>query len=294
LLGGFLAIAGVGYCAVLLLAYVQVTSPNSLRPDFRELDGAFFGREKPVSPLERLLEATEGPMNRAGTMRPAFTDQSVGWESLTQNLTAAEKTALLAQREGERLALLAWVRSGLSQEAYEADDLRLGDTFAARAITSEYLLTDQQSPDQGAQRNVRIRSIVADRCVTCHGENGRNDHARWIPLDTFEHIERQCRPEAVAIRQPTWLIASLVALLPLALLAGPLFYCTNTPLATRRFLAVLPFAALVVAIGCWLLGRPGTYFIHVLLGAAVVAAIGVLIQIIASLADLFAEKTGQT
>jgi hypothetical protein len=290
LLGGFLATAATGYGAVLLLAYVQVTSPNSSRPNFRELDGMFFSQEKPVSPLERLLEATEGPMNRAGTMRPAFTVQSVGWEALTQNMTAEEKVALEAQREGERLALLDWVRSGLSHEAYEADDFRLGHTSQARPITAKYLITHQESPDQGAQKNVRIRSILADRCVTCHGENGRNEHARWIPLDAFEHIERQCRPEAVATLRPTWLIAALVALLPLALLSGPLFYCTNTPLWTRRFITVLPFAALIVTVGCWLLGRPGTYFIHLMLGAAALAAIGVMIQIIASFADLFAEK----
>ena len=282
--------AGLGYCVFLLLAYIQVTSPNSLWPDLKALDGLFFGREQPVSPLERLLEATEGPMDRAGTMRPAFTDQSVGWELLTHRMTVDEKVALVAEREGERQALLAWVRSGLGQEAYQADDFPLGETFAARPITAAYLISDQHRPGQGAHKHVRIRSIVADRCVTCHGENGRNEMARWIPLDTYADIERQSRPEALPVLRTTWLIASLVALLPLALLTGPLFYFTSTPLWTRRFLTVLPFAALVVTVACWLLGRPRTYCIHLLLGAAVVAAIGVLIQIIASLANLFAKK----
>ncbi len=288
LLGAFLSICGLGYCVVFVLAYLQVTSPNSVWPDFRELDGIFFGRAKPISPLERLLEATEGPMNRAGTMRPAFTDQSIDWDLLTQNMTAEEKAALAAEREGERLALLEWVRSGFSREAYEADEFRWDDTVPARPITAKYLVTGQSSPDQEAPSQVRIRSLVTDRCASCHSENGRSEHARWIPLDTFDDIERQCRPEDVA--RPTWVIASLVALLPLALLTGPVFYLTNTPGRTRLFLTVLPLAALVAAVGCLLLGQPGTHFIYVLVGATVVAAIGVLLQIAASLGELFAKQ----
>jgi hypothetical protein len=290
LLGGCLAAGGAAYCVVLLLAYIQVTSPNSLWPDFKELDGLFFGREKPVSPLERLLEAPAGPMNRTGTMRPAFTDQSIGWQSLTQPMTAEEKAALMEQREGERRAVLAWVRSGLSQEAYQTDDFHVGGAIDAHPITAGYLVTDRRSPEQGVPVRVRIRSILADRCVTCHGENGRNEHARWIPLEKYADIERQSRPEAVAEFRPAWFIASLIAVLPLAAVAGPLFYLTNTPLRTRLFFTSLPCAALVVAVGCWLLGRPGTYFIHLLLGASALAAIGVLIQIVGSVGDLLAKK----
>ena len=84
-----------------------------------------------------------------------------------------------------------------------------------------------------------------------------------------------------------------VPLMPLALLTGPLFCFSSTPLKTRRFLTVLTLSALVVSIGSWLLGRQGTFFIYLLLGAAAVAAIGEMIQIIASLADLFAKRLKQ-
>src|SRR5438552_133155 len=114
-----LAAATIAYCALLFATYLQLTPSSSVVPDLRELDRLLFEIKKPTSRIERLLEATDGPMSRSGTMRPAFTDQSLGWESLNQNLTADERAALLAEREGERLAMLDWVRMGASREAYE-------------------------------------------------------------------------------------------------------------------------------------------------------------------------------
>ena len=290
ILAGFLSAAGIGYFVTLLLAYVQVTTPNSLWPNFRDLDAVFFGREKPVGPIERLLVATEGPMNGNGTMRPAFTDQSSGWEALTKTMTAEEKTTLSAEREGERLALLAWVRSGPNREAYEANDFPWDDESVVRAITAAYLKSGEKSPGQGSGKNVRIRTLIDDRCVICHGENGREEKASWIPLDSWEHIEWKCRRESTKVLWPTWLIGSLIALLPLTLLAGRIFYFSSHPAQTRLVLTALPFVALAAALGSWLIGRLGTYSIHLLLGASAVAATGVMIQIIASLGDLFSRE----
>lgn len=268
-----------------MMAVADLTQPGSWQIDVRALEGRFFGGE-PVGILEQLLEATEGPLNRGGTMRPAFTDQSLDWDSLTKQLTTAERADLLDQREGERLAVLAWVRSGLPQEAYQADDFRLPDALARPAITRKYLISSDESPGQGDGNRVRIRSILTDRCVTCHGESGRHEMARWIPLETYEDIQRKCQPEVVSSGFAPWLTALLSAVLPLALVTGPIYYFSSIQTATRRCLAILPLAAFVVLVGAWLLGRPGSYSIHVLLGAAATAVIGVLTQIAASLAAL--------
>ena len=226
-------------------------------------------------------------------MRPAFTDESVGWESLTRDMSSEEKAALMAEREGERLAVLAWIRSGLSRQAYEADHFSLDDRFAGQPLTAAFLATEN-SPEPNTHRSVRIRSIVADRCATCHSENGRNEHARWIPLETFEDVESKCRPEATGVAPSAWLKAALVALLPLELLAGPLFLVSSAPPKSRLILTGLTCLALIVTFGCWLLGRQGTSAVYWMLGAAVVAAIGVLIQMIGSLADLLAKERAQT
>ena len=290
-LGGLLAAAGIAFCTVLMRAYFQMTSQHSVLPDVNELDRVFFrSQEKPVSHIVRLLEANDLPMNGSGTMRPAFTTQSVGWDSLIEKMTAEERATLLAQREGERLALLDWVRSGPDQGAYEKDDYPLSGTAAVGEVTADYVVADERAADRGVPRRVRIRRLVNDRCATCHRENGRNDKARWFPLDTFERLEPYCHAKSVSGSRPTWPIAALFALLPLALLTGPIFCLTSHPRRTRITLTALSLAALVVALGGWLLGRLGPHSIHVLLGASGAAAVGILIQIIASLSELFARE----
>jgi hypothetical protein len=291
LLSAIVIVAGLGYVMTVAMAYLAITPPSTLFPDIREFDRVVFkSRRNPPSLIERLLEATDGPMNRRGSMRSAFTDQSVGWEELTQTMTAEEKAVVMTEREGERLAVLAWVHSGPSQEAYESDDFQLNVTFGTCPITAKYLITEERPLDQRAQKHVRIRSILADRCATCHGENGRNEHAQWIPLDTFEAIERKCRPEDDTNPHSIWLIASLAGLLPLVLLIGPLYCFTNTPLQSRRFVTIPTVAALIVTIVCSLLGRQGSYSVYLLLGAAVVTTVGAMIQGTAILTELLTKK----
>jgi hypothetical protein len=270
-----LATAAIGYLAAASMAYFEVTSPASTWPDFKVLDRVFFGaREKPVSPIERLLESMEGPMNSGGTMRPAFTTESTGWSTLIENMPADELAALTVQREGERLALVEWVRSGADRTAYEADDYQVSDSTASSA----------NSP------HVRIRRIINDRCATCHSENGRNDKARSFPLDTYDNIQPHTVPEPILAPQTPWLIASLLALAPLALLSGAMFWFTSHPRQARVALTALPPAALGVALGCWLSGQPGAFAAQVILSSAALAAAGVTIQMVASLGELLAPE----
>src|SRR4051812_19996437 len=135
-----LAAATIAYCVMFFVSYLQLTPSTSVFPDLRELDRLLFEIKKPTSRIERLLEATVGPMSRSGTMRPAFTDQSLGWESLVQNLTTEERGALLAEREGERLALLDWVRRGASREAYQGDRYEVNATSGIHHVTGDYII----------------------------------------------------------------------------------------------------------------------------------------------------------
>jgi hypothetical protein len=274
-----LATAAIGYLATASMAYLEVTSPASMWPDFKTLDRVFFGaRKKPVSPIEGLLESTEGPMNSGGTMRPAFTTESTGWSDLTENMSADEIAALTTQREGERLALLEWVRSGADRTSYEADDFQIIDSAAARQITPSYLVNS--SP------YVRIRTLINDRCATCHSENGRNDKARSFPLDTYGNIQPHTVPEAIPAPRAPWLMAALLVLAPLALVSGAIFWFTSQPRLARVLLTAIPSAALGALLSCRLLGQPGTLVTSLLLVAAAIAAIGTMIQILASLNEL--------
>src|SRR5262249_22615916 len=159
--------------------------PGALLPGPEEVERVYSGK-KPVSQVERLLESTEGNLNGEGTMRPAFTDQSRDWQEVTRDRTPEGLRHLTAEREGERLALLSWVRAGAPRGDYDADDHALGPELQGQEITPDFLVpaTPPGTP-AGAQR-VRIRTLIARRCVDCHSANGRRELARLVPLDSYE------------------------------------------------------------------------------------------------------------
>ncbi|MBW8883490.1 MAG: hypothetical protein JF612_01665, partial [Planctomycetia bacterium] len=250
-----LAAATIAYCALLFAAYLQLTPSSSVMPDIRELARLLFEIKKPISRIERLLEATDGPMSRSGTMRPAFTDQSLGWESITQSLTAKERAALLVERDSERLAMLDWVRMGASREAYENDRYSVSAMSGMRHITTDYLIPEEQSAPERLPTTVRIRTLLRDRCVTCHGENGRHDISRFIELDAYDGLAPHLKPEPDAsAASRVWLFAALLCLYPLAAFVGPVFLLTNHPPGAKRFLFLSAFVALVAMAACWLCG----------------------------------------
>jgi hypothetical protein len=285
-LAGLLLVALVAYASLLASAYLHLTPPSYVAPDPRELGTILFDTIKPISRIERLLESSGGEMNRGGTMRPAFTDQSLDWQSLIENMTDEQKSALHAQREAERLALLDWVRSGAGRKAYEDDDYALRDPAPAREITSDYLISDRDAANDPAPPHIRIRTLIADRCVTCHGENGRHDTARYIALDSYDRLAPHLQPETTHTSARFWLVSALVGIYPLALVSGLAFYFTSHPANTRRLLLATTFAALGGMSACWLTGRPAPSAIYVLLATFALAALGALLQTIASTAEL--------
>src|SRR5205823_7527325 len=129
---------------------------------------------------------------------------------------------------------------------------------------------------------VRIRSLINERCVSCLNDEG-DDTARLVPFDNYQSIALYLRPETHADGGRAWLLAALVSLFPLAALVGSAFAFTNHPLATRRGLLVVTFAALVVLTAGWFIG---SLLAPVLLAAAVVALICVMVQTLASVVEL--------
>jgi hypothetical protein len=287
-----LGLATIGYFSLLARTFFQLTSPGSVLPDAMLISSLLLESKKPVSHIERLLDSTDGEMNRGGTMRPAFTEQSIGWESLIERLTADEKAALLAAREGERLALLDWVRSGANREAYEQDNYRLNESSGVRQITAGYVADGDAHGDQAAAR-VRIHTLINDRCVTCHGENGRHGTAQFIPLDSYEHLQPHLILDKPNERR-VWLIVALGGLIPVSLFGSLLFCFTAQPVSTRIAVVVMTLAALIVLVAAWAISRPGTLGIYAVLGSALVASIGVLIEMTAGLSELWGARPAES
>jgi len=59
------------------------------------------------------------------------------------------------------------------------DDYQLGAGLADRSLSPELV-----RPEPAGHRHVRIRTLLAWRCVDCHGPAGRFDCVRLVPLDS--------------------------------------------------------------------------------------------------------------
>jgi len=285
-IGAFLAIAALAYFVLLAIAYSRLTPPSSLLPDYRELDRLIFDTQRP-SRVERLLEADGDRIDNGGTMRPAFTVDSVDWNDAADELTGQERRRLLAEREGERQALLEWVRSGAGRTAYERDAFVVKNA-ASCGITAKYRVTDSASGEC-----VRIRSLIHDRCVTCHSETGRHDTARFIPLDSYERLEPRLKPEA-ADSNRSLILAVLFGLLPLGLIAASSYWVTAHSFRARALLVTLTFAAAALMLACLRFGQPGTWHGQVLFSATALAALAVTIECLATFGELLDKPQGST
>ncbi len=155
---------------------------------------AYLVRGPGPSHLERVLTAPEThPFNGDGSMRPAFFDRSAGWKGVLKK-AKGKVEALRSVREGEIAALLDWARSGAKKEAYEKDDYLPTNVPASQPITDEYLVTDDNDKPV-APRRVKIKQLVHDRCVRCHGKSASSPAAK-APLDSYEDVASYCTPEA--------------------------------------------------------------------------------------------------
>jgi hypothetical protein len=291
-IAAFLVSAGIGYFAALVQLHFRNAAPGDALPGLADLESTYSPRrERAVSQVERLLEAEEGPLNGSGSMRPAFTDESDGWRVRTRDKTPEQIRRLRAEREGERLALLSWVRSGAGKEAYDKDDFPLGRDLADREITAEFLV--RQPTDQPSRpTRVRIRSLVTARCVTCHAEDGRNEHARFVPLDTYDRLQAHCRVPAgrTAHTLPELAQTTHTHLLGFAVLfglVGGAFSFTSYPGWVRAVVGPFPLIVQVVNIGCWWLARLDPLFIRAIHVTGVLVALGLAFQIVAALFDIF-------
>jgi hypothetical protein len=139
-MSAFLISVGIGYFSALVQLHFQHAQPGQLLPGPAESKKTYGVGERPQSQLERLLETPAGTFNGSGTMRPAFTTKSEGWKKLTKKMPQPEVEALEARREGDRLALLAWLRAGAKKSEYDKDEFKLPDSLASQPITDDFLV----------------------------------------------------------------------------------------------------------------------------------------------------------
>jgi hypothetical protein len=233
-------------------------------------------------------------------MRTAFTSRSGGWSRAIRQkakelkLDPKEAPALeraraelYKERDGERQAVLAWLRTESGQQqAYDEDSFTLPPSLTGHPLTAKYLNDDSKT--------VKIQSILSDRCVRCHSEN-TGGGASNFPLDTYERVKEYSEIERTGGGMSLTKLAQTthVHLLGFSMLYGltGLIFCfTSYHWGLKLLLAPLPLVAQVADISCWWLARFDPFFARAIIYTGGVVALGLGLQILLSLFDLFGWK----
>jgi hypothetical protein len=298
-LAAFLISTGIGYVSALVQLHFQHASGGELMPNDKDAVRVFHG-EPGVSVLERLILAPETePFSSGGSMRRAFTTESMGWAGAIEGITgdisdlpearqeAKKREAegkLRPERDGEALILAHWVRHGLDRAAYDSDAYPIPAELKGQPITKKYVNDD----------SVKLQTLLTNRCVRCHKEERQ---ARDAPLDTYERIRAYARADthqAMPLRKLAQ--STHVHLLGFSMLyglTGLILALTSWPAFIRVPLAPLALIAQVVDISFWWLARMdaphGPLFATLIPVSGGVVALSLMLQILLSLWDLFGK-----
>lgn len=301
-LAAFLISVGLGYTAALIQLKVQHARPGDSMPAAEQVVAIYHGQTgRPQSKLELLLEADEGlPFNGSGQMRTAFTTDSTDldeaildkadFEADNKEKMAEAEKVVRQLRDGERVALIEWLRAGASKEAYEKDSFVLPAEMADRKVTEEFV------EEKDGQRICKVRTLFTKRCVRCHKPDAGSD-AKAYPLDTYAKI----KPYTVAERAGGMSIKKLaqtthVHLLGFSMLygiTGLIFALSSYPGFLRVLIAPLALVAQVVDVSFWWLARldapHGPMFAKGIMVTGGIVALSLGLQILLSLFNLFGK-----
>jgi hypothetical protein len=290
-IAAFLIAVGLGYFSALVQLHFQHATSGNLLPGTEETLAAYHGRSG-LSQLERLLRADESQsFNGTGSMRQAFFGKSARWRIDTnpKKKTPEQVQSLRTEREGEVEAVLDWIVTGLNKDDYESDKHTLPAHLIGRPVTDRYLVKDANdkpvSPTQ-----VRIKSILDERCVRCHSADKGGIPAQF-PLDTYEDIQAYAKKEFASGMSLTRLAQTThVHLLGFSMLfglTGIIFSFTSYPGFVRGLFGPWALVAQVLDIGCWWLSRYDPLFAYIMLATGGMVALGLCIHILFGLWDLF-------
>lgn len=293
----FLVSVGFGYVAALVQMHFQHARAGNLLPDSEDAIRVYHGTTlEPQSQIERLLEAPETEkLNGTGQMRTAFTSDSDGWSRAKRNKTPEQLEILHKEREGERLAMLDWIRTGASEEGYDKDAHVLSPSFGQRLITEEFLVkNDGGQPVE--PRQVAIKTLLEKRCVDCHNaKEPRRSEAGKIVLDTYALLKPRLQRtrsgggmSLTRLTQTTHI--HLLSFSVLYGLTGLIFSFTSYPVWSKVVLSPLPLAVQLVEIGCWWLARYDPFFVYGIMAGGVLVAGGLVLQITLSLFNMYDSR----
>lgn len=302
----FLFAVGLGYISAMVQLHDKHSSKDgNPLPTPADVVEVFSGLRKPdpdalppCSRIDTLLcgDKTANDISK-DNMAPAFFAKSKGWDKAVAG--GRSRTAgppLEDLREGERLAMLAWVRGPdptAKQATYEADKYPLPDDLKARPITPEFVT---------AGKDLKIKSLIEARCQNCHKEQPPE-------LGVYAALEPLVNPPSQELIDGKWVRsprqvgkekliqsthAHLLTFAILFALTGMVFAFTGYPTGVRLVLAPVVLLAQVADVGCWWLARTpapyGPLFATAIIGTGTVVGLGLVLQIFLSLLSMYATK----
>ena len=263
----FLFAVGLGFISALVNLHFQEAGPGNLLPDATDVIRAYHGASG-KSQLERLLTEPESlPFNGSGSMRAAFTEKKGGGFKADMKAVAAEKafdlsnpseaahakSLVLKERNGERLALLAWIRSGAPETTYDEVGFELKGDLAKLPISKEYLVKGEAGTVK-----VHLQAIIHDRCCRCHSYKVGGSASRYS-LETFEDLQGYLGVDSYQGKSLEHLALTthihLLAFSILYGLTGILFSLTGWPTWIRILIAPAALIFSVMDIAFWWLAR---------------------------------------
>jgi hypothetical protein len=310
----FLLSVGIGYVSALVQLHFQHASPGDLLPSPEDAVRVFHGDTgaKPKSKIEQLLpEDYQGKkMNGQGQMTAAFFQRAEDYKDAIaergrelakkqgvkkpdQAVKEAAKGEVDLERDGERLAMIAWIRGGVKENEYNDDNFPLPQELMKLPITRKMLVED--NGEIAEPRAVKIQTLFRERCVNCHQEGGE---AQNFPLTSFPEIRKYAAVKSSEgmslekLAQTTHV--HLLGFSMLYGLTGLILAFSSYPRLVRIVLCPLPLLAQIVDISFWWLARlpdpQGPMFARCIVFSGAVVAVGLLLHIVLSLFNLFRVK----
>lgn len=291
----FLMSVGFGYFSALVQLHFQNASSGRLLPDAADAVSIYNGRPQ-LSQLERVLTADETrPFNGSGTMKPAFFDRSSGWKKRIKTRSKEKKLSLeqaeielREEHNGERLAVLAWIRGGAPQKPFDDNRFPLPPELADKPITAEFV---QKGSDGKGPPTMMIKEIFQVRCARCHSADQGGSPAQF-PLENYEQIHDYCQVETASPGMSLRKLAETthVHLLGFSMLygmTGLIFAFTSYPRLIRLVIAPMALLAQLVDIGCWWMGRADPRFAQAIVVTGGIVGVSLFVQIVGSLFNMF-------
>jgi len=207
---------------------------------------------------------TKNNMVQAFTRKSAdvINGQEVEWKELIKLRPEKE---LRLERETERKVLIAWLEAGAIEEAYNEDAFPLPPELRKDDLV---LMKDAY--------RIQAQELSAEEKAAALSK-------RKSPKDRQLSVE--------SLTQSTH--AHLLSFALLWMSTGLIFAFTSYPLAVRLAIAPIVLIAQVADVLCWWLARlpdAGPYFAVVIVGTGAVVGLGLFLQILLSLFNMYTSK----